>query len=230
MHNENPAISLYQLWRDLLERTDYSQHLSPTHGIKVMNTDALGNPSIGFGRIYGYGNLCADFALRADGGFRINYFDHDLKHACYQTFLGWDWVAGNRVVFFHEYHSPITKIDLWDWENPTAYFRWGSIPKGTLLRLVPDGPSWRIDVHPNSANAGLARRSLELEYDQAARRYLRRQRSEQRSEQGPSERDRRDVLRDNEEAIRNITLLLEPYSTAKPRRLIKEAPRDRLAT
>lgn len=228
MHHENPAISLYRLWRELLERTDYTQYLTPTHGIKVMNTDALGNPSIGFGRIYGYGNLCADFALHADGGFRINYFDHDLKHACYQTFLGWGWIAGSRVVFFHEHHSPITKVDLWDWENPTAYFRWGSIRQGTLLRLVPDGPSWRIDVHPNSANAGLARRSLELEYDAAARRYLR----WQRREQGQLGQPRRhaDVVRDNEEAINNITLLLEPYSTAKQPRRLKEAPRDRLAT
>lgn len=226
MHEKNPATSLYQLWRSLLERTDASasQYLSRTHGIKTMRIDNMGEPVIGFGRIAGSGyySLCADFTLRANGAFSINHYDHDLKHACYQTFLGWGWVVRSRVVFFHELHSPLGALQSFNYEEPIPYFRWDSLRRGTLLHLVPDEGSWRIEVHPDSPSGREARRALALEYDEAANRYLR----YQRAAEGPSAPTATDVMQRNRDQIKAISLLLDPYSTARPGRLTKEAHYD----
>lgn len=222
MHDENPAISLYRIWRSLLEYTEVIQHLGRDRGIKIMRVDNMGDPVIGFGRVGNYGQLSADFTLRANGAFAIHYYDHDLKHVCYQTFLGWDWVVRSRVVFFHALHSPLHRFDPTDYHNPVPYFRWGSIPTypPPLLHLVPDEGSWRIEMHPDSPDPK-SRRWLALEYDEAAKRYLR----HQRAAEGSPEQARA-VMHRNRAQIETISLLLEPYSTARshPKRLIKEAP------
>jgi len=223
LREENPAISLHRLWRSLLERTDSIQYLAPARGIKVMRRDAMGDPVIGFGRVGHYNQLGADFTLHANGAFRIHYYDHDLKHVCYQTFLGWDWVVSSRVVFFHALHSPIAHFDPTDYRNPIPYFRWNSLrtlrEREPLLHLVPDQDSWRIEVHPDEPNPR-PRHQLSLEYDEAARRYLR----HQRANEGPPE-DTRAVAERNQRQIDAISLLLEPYATAtRPKRLPEEAP------
>lgn len=222
----NPAIRMYQAWKNLLQLRD--EHLGPgtaqplgkrERSVFVAAFDPMGEPILGFGHIGWYtirrgdGSLSGDLALWADGSFEIRYWDNDLKHVCRETFLGWATVVGKRVLFFdHRRDMYESHLDSDDHAHPKAYFRWKTLPRQTRLMLVPDGSSWRIAVHPASRYYASACRTLDAEYDAAARRYLRAKRSDEIAQGMP--RSTEEIVASNAERVSAISLMLDPYTPA----------------
>ena len=220
----NPATTLYHAWLGILRLRSESlepgtaQQLGRDRGTFVADRDGAGRPILGFGYVRwrfvrSTRPYMGDFNLWADGSFRINFYDNDLKLICANTFLGWDWGVDRRVVFYSGVHAHHAWIDPHDFRDPIPYFRWGAIPRTARLHLVPDEGSWRIAVHPDSPEHARACHRLDAEYDLAARRYERARRREER-DQGlirPKER----VIEDNAHKVEAITMLLDPYEPAR---------------
>lgn len=224
----NPATRLYRVWNDVLALKNENlpkgtmQYLGRDRGIFVSTHDSLGRPIISFS----FMNFRAppdmgDFALRSDGSFHIYWYDNDLKHVCANTFLGWGYVARERVLLFDASRSHLhghpgqSHIDPKDYDNPIPYFRWSAFPPSQRWRkpdirfhLVPNNDTWRIAIHPESEWHARACRILDEEYDHAARRYLR--------AMHPQLRRQQQTGIDYSKA-RMISMLLEPYEPARSR-------------
>ena len=226
----NPAITLYRTWKQLIDlynpTDEYQTRVvlgARDRGVYATGLDGANQPILSYSHIGGYwhranrGFLQGDFNLWADGSFAINYYDHDFKHVCDHSFLGWDRVAGERVVFFAPTGTH-PNVDPDDYEYPVAYFRWGSIPTRTRMHLVEDDGSWTIAIHPEAKDHAERSRLLNQEYEIAARRYGR---AAKRDEPPP-------VSNRYAAEIDAISLLLEPYRPARQAQRPKEKAHDKM--
>jgi len=235
----NPATHLHRVWSDLLALKDKHlstgtmQHLGRERGIFVSGHDSLDRPIISFSAMgFRAPPSMGDFALRADGSFHVNWYDNDLKHVCGNTFLGWTYVARERVLFFNDqrprmpWYPGFATLDPQDHDKPKAYFRWRAFDgyvnrirrQEVRFHLAPDGETWRIAIHPESDHYAWACRTLDAEYDRAARRYL-------RAERRTSPRPRSEQI-DYSNQIQAISMLLEPYEPAKRTMRPKTRPKE----